>query len=141
MWLTYALIAALLWGLNYTLAEKILHSISPVTLLALEMLTGAIVFSLISYFTTIKKDMSLLITEPKVLWLTLAEVVIVLVASFFIVSSIRLKNATVAGVVELIYPLFTILFTWVLFQENHLSSSVILGGLLIFFGVLIISLA
>lgn len=42
MWLTYAIIAAILWGFNYALAEKILQSISPVSLLALEMLFGAI---------------------------------------------------------------------------------------------------
>lgn len=44
MWLVFAITAALLWGLNYSLAEKVLQSISPVTLLALEMLVGAIVF-------------------------------------------------------------------------------------------------
>lgn len=141
MWLTYALFAAILWGFNYALAERILQSLSPITLLALEMLTGALVFSAISYFTTMKKDLQVLVTEPNILWLTIAEVVVVLLASFFIVSSIRFKNATVAGIVELIYPLFTILFTWFLFSQNHLNLSVIVGGALILIGVLIISFA
>ncbi|KTC76755.1 DMT family transporter [Legionella brunensis] len=140
MWLIFAIAAALLWGLNYSLAEKILHSISPVTLLALEMLIGAIIFSLVSYFTTFKKDLALLSTEPTLLWLTILEVAIVILASFFIVYSIQFKNATLAGIVELIYPLFIILFTWLLFRENHVDTSVIIGGLLIFVGVLIISI-
>lgn len=141
MWLTFAIIAAILWGFNYALAEKILYSISPVTLLALEMLCGAILFTIISYFTTMKKDFELIMTQPNIRWLVLAEIVVVLLASFFIVASIRLKNATVAGILELVYPLFTILFTWFLFHETHVNLPVIIGGILIFIGVLIISLA
>jgi drug/metabolite transporter (DMT)-like permease len=141
MWIIYAIFAALLWGINYSLAEKILKSISPPTLLALEMLAGALVFSAISYFTTMKQDMGLLLTEPKILWLTITEIIVVMLASFFIVSSIQFKNATVAGILELIYPLFTILFTWLFFGQSHVNMSVIIGGLLIFIGVLIISVA
>lgn len=139
MWLIYALMAAILWGLNYVLAERVLLSISPITLLALETFAGTIVFSLISYFTTMKKDLSLLSSEPKLLWLTLTEVTVVLIASVLILVSIRLKNATIAGIIELIYPLFTILFVWLLFQENQVSLPVIFGGILIFSGVLVIS--
>ncbi|KTD27990.1 MULTISPECIES: DMT family transporter [Legionella] len=141
MWLTYAILAAILWGFNYALAEKILRSISPVTLLALEMFFGAIFFLGVSYFTTMKKDFYLLLTEPSVRWLTILEIIVLLAASFFIVASIHLKNATVAGIIELIYPLFTIFFTWFLFHETHVNLAVIVGGLFIFAGVLIISLS
>lgn len=64
MWVIYALFAAILWGINYTLAEKILRSISTFTLLALEMLLGAIVFAALSYSTSMKKDLLVLQTEP-----------------------------------------------------------------------------
>jgi len=141
MWLTYAIIAAILWGFNYALAEKILQSISPVSLLALEMLFGAIFFTIISYFTTMKKDFHLLLIDPNVRWLTIIEIIVVLLASFFIVASIHMKNATVAGIIELIYPLFTIFFTWFLFHELHVNLAVIIGGIFIFAGVVIISLA
>lgn len=140
MWLIFAITAALLWGLNYTLTEKILRSISPSTLLACEMLLGAVIFSLISYFTTYKKDLEVLLSQPHVLWLTILEIVVVLLASFFIVYSVQIKNATLAGIVELIYPLFIIFFTWFLFGENHVDSSVIIGGIFIFIGVLMISI-
>ncbi|CEK11873.1 DMT family transporter [Legionella hackeliae] len=140
MWLVFAVTAALLWGLNYSLAEKVLRSISPLTLLALEMLAGALVFSLLAYFTTFKKDLALLLSDSYVLWLTILEVIIVLAASFFIVYSIHFKNATLAGIIELIYPLFIILFTWLLFGENHVDMSVIIGGIMIFIGVLMISI-
>ncbi|WED43264.1 DMT family transporter [Legionella cardiaca] len=140
MWLVFAITAALLWGLNYSLAEKILQSISPVTLLAFEMLIGGFLFFIISYFTSFRRDLALLIAEPTVLWLTITEIIIVIAASFFIVCSIQFKNATLAGIIELIYPLFIILFTWLLFGENHVDLSVIIGGALIFIGVLVISI-
>jgi drug/metabolite transporter (DMT)-like permease len=141
MWLFYAILAAILWGFNYALAEKILHSISTATLLAMEMLVGGVLFSIIAYFTTMKKDLNVLITEPRVFWLTMLEIGVVIFASYFIVSSIRFKNATVAGIIELIYPLFTILFTWYLFHESHVNLPVIIGGSLIFIGVIVISLS
>ncbi|HHT0594699.1 TPA: DMT family transporter [Legionella anisa] len=141
MWFTFAIFAAILWGFNYALAEKILNSISPITLLALEMTIGAILFTGISFFTTMKKDVEVLTTDSGLLLLTIAEIAIVLVASYFIAASITLKNATIAGIVELTYPIFTIIFTWFLFNQAHVNFSVIIGGLLIFIGVLVISLA
>lgn len=141
MWLAYALLAAILWGLNYTLAEKILQSISPITLLAFEMLAGAIVFFIMSLGMNFKTDWGTLTTQPSLLWMTIVEVITVLSGSFFIVASIQAKNATVAGIIELIYPLFTILFTWVLFRENHVNIPVLLGGGFILLGVVIISYA
>lgn len=141
MWFTFAIFAAILWGFNYALAEKILHSISPSTLLALEMIIGAILFTCISFFTTMKRDVEILTTDSGLLLLTIVEIVIVLIASYFIAASINLKNATIAGIVELTYPIFTIIFTWFLFNQAHVNFSVIVGGLLIFIGVLVISLA
>jgi drug/metabolite transporter (DMT)-like permease len=139
MWILLALAAAILWGLNYSLAEKVLQHISATTLIALEMLTGSLLFCTIAGMTTFKKDFNLLINNTKIFWLTLAEVMIVILASYLIMLSIRAKNATAAGVIELIYPLFTIFFTWLLFRENHINASVIIGGLLIAIGVFIIS--
>ncbi|WP_367606978.1 EamA family transporter [Legionella sp. W05-934-2] len=141
MWFAFAIFAAILWGFNYALTEKIVNSISPATLLAMEMLIGSVLFSGISYFTTMKKDVELLSTNSNLLLLTLAEVVIVLIASYFIVTSITLKNATTAGIVELTYPLFTMVFTWFLFNQVHINLSVIIGGLFILGGVLVISFA
>lgn len=141
MWIIYALLAAILWGLNYSLAEKVLQNISPITLLAIEMFFGAILFFIISYFTHLKADFHTLLTHSNVLILTLVEIVTILFASYFIVKSIYTKDATVASIVEIIYPLFTILFTWLLFSENHLNLSVMIGGSLILVGVVIISFA
>src|SRR6476619_4978631 len=98
-WIMYAFFAAVLWGLNYTLAEKVLQNISSLTLLALEMLAGAIIFLVLSYFTQLKTDLNILITQPKLLGWAVLEIIVVLIASYFIVISIQSKNATVAGII------------------------------------------
>ncbi|MCA0403513.1 MAG: DMT family transporter [Proteobacteria bacterium] len=139
MWLTYALLAAILWGFNYSLSEKLLHHLAPATLLAIEMAFGSLFFGTLSYFTTAKRDFNALATDPHIFWLTMLEVIVILLANYFIVSSIFFKNATMAGIIELIYPLFTIFFSWFLFNTNHVNSNVIIGGFLIFIGVLVIS--
>lgn len=141
MWLTFAILAAVLWGLNYTIAERLLQSISPVTLLAFEMVVGSIIFIIAAYFTNLKSDTTTLITHRATLVLTIIEIITVVMANLFIVYSIRYKNATVAGMVELTYPLFTILFTWLLFRENHVNFPVALGSLFIILGVVLISFA
>ncbi|WP_131795815.1 DMT family transporter [Fluoribacter gormanii] len=141
MWFIFAAFAAILWGLNYALTEKILHGISSITLLALEMFIGTIVFASISFFSTMKEDLSLLATNIELLWLTIIGVIIALMANYFIFSSINLKNATTAGIIELMYPLFTIIFTWYLYGQNHLTLSLFMGSLFIFIGVIIITLA
>jgi drug/metabolite transporter (DMT)-like permease len=141
MWLVCALLAAVLWGLNYTLTEKILRYIAPTTLLAFEMLIGAICFLIISYFTNLKQDVTTLMSQSAILKITILEIIVVILANFLIVYSIHAKNATVAGIIEIIYPLFTILFTWLIFQESHLNIPVLLGGGLILLGVFIISFA
>src|SRR5262249_40196016 len=127
--------------LNYSLAEKILESISPLTLLAFEMIVGTILFCTALFLFGYRADLIILKAQPKVLWLTICDIFVVLIASLLIFYSIQAKNATVAAIIELIYPLFTIFFTWMLFQQSHITWHVIVGGGLILIGVFIIGFA
>ena len=138
MWLYFALIAAILWGFNYALAERILSHISAFTLLAFEMLVGAVIFSILSYCYHLKRDLILLKTIPHLALITTCEVVVVSLASYFICISVQAKNATMSGIIELIYPIFIIFFSWLLFDQNHVTPLVIIGGLFIFIGVILL---
>jgi len=141
MWIVYAVLAAVLWGLNYSVAERVLKDISPVTLLALEMLGGGILFLGLSFILNLKSDyINIFRSGSTFTWVTL-EVITVIIANFFIVYSIQAKNATVAGLVELMYPIFTIMFSWFLFKYYHVNLPVLVGGSLIMIGVTIISFA
>ena len=110
-------------------------------MLAIEMILGSIITCIIASFTPFKLDLATLWNNPSLMRLGLLQALIFVLASIFIVISIQNKNATVAGLIELTYPIFTILFTWYFFNENHINSSIIIGGGFIAIGVVIISLA
>ena len=61
-------------------------------------------------------------------------------ASVLLFVSIDSKNATLASLIEISYPVFVVLFAYVLFRDVHLNASVLVGGLLVFAGVAIIVL-
>ncbi|MGV3739835.1 MAG: DMT family transporter [Gammaproteobacteria bacterium] len=141
MWFIYAITAAIFWGINYSLAEKIGERISLISLLAMEMALGTILVGIYAYFTTLKTDLTALWTDPALMKLTVIEITIVMLANVAIVLSIQSKNATTAGLIELSYPLFTMLFTWLLFHQHHLNLATIVGSVLIGLGVVCVSLA
>ena len=142
MWLVYAISAAALWGLDYTVGERVLKSkISPVTLLAVELTCGALVFLGIGFCQTLKTDIQTIIANPQILKITLCAIVTFNLANLLVFFAIGAKNATSAGLIELCYPLFTLFFAYVLFHENQASIPLLIGGLFIIVGVSIIGYA
>jgi len=70
---------------------------------------------------------------------TLLMMLVVLVgtvgAELCIGLAIANKNATVAGLIEITYPLFIALVGYLLIRENNLNAATIFAALLIFSGV------
>lgn len=141
MWLVYAFLAATIWGLDYVLGEKIFkYRISPVTLLTLQMFIGVIIFFIAGYRMQLKQELALILSNRTLLWITVAAILSFNLGNLFIFLSIRAKNATLAALIELSYPIFTMVFAWLLFQENHVTISVTIGSILIFAGIVVIAL-
>jgi len=141
MWLIIAVMASIVWGLNYALDEKIFKSqISPPTLLALQAWLGAILFTILSYFSTGKSDIVVLSANRTTFWLTVASIFAANIGIYLIAASIQAKNATFASLIEQTYPLFTVLFTYLLFHEHYLTKNVIIGGAFILAGAIVIGL-
>jgi drug/metabolite transporter (DMT)-like permease len=140
MWLTYAIAAAILWGLDYSFTEKIFKDkISPLTLLAAQMLVAPLIFLIVGIKPHLRKEISMIISTPSLLFITILIIVTITAANFLMYLAIHDKNATLAGLIELCYPVFTAIFTLVLFKENHLNLSIVIGAILIFTGAAIIS--
>lgn len=139
MWLALALGASVLWGLNYVLAEKAMLRISPFSLMALELAFAAIVATLFAMsMGALRGDLALLARDRSALVLVASSLVAFTAANTAIFFSIASKNATLAGLVEISYPLFIALFTWLLFRESHINAAVISGAVLIAAGVILI---
>jgi drug/metabolite transporter (DMT)-like permease len=139
MWLGWAIGAAVLWGLVYVLMERLFHAVSVATVLLITSLLGAGVFLPFAWLHgDLARDVRTIWLTPVVLRTLLAYCAAWIAAEICISLSIAAKNASLAGLIEISYPIFIIFFSIVLFQENPLNLPVVIGGGLIFTGVAII---
>ena len=71
-------------------------------------------------------------------WTILAITVTSTAGAALLYLSINNKNATLASLIEITYPVFVIFFAYVLFRQIHVNLSVAIGGLFILSGAVII---
>ena len=141
MWIIFALSASVLWGLSYILFEQIYKKVSVPTSLAVVCFVMFFVMLAISYFKgVLKTDVLEIAGSKKLFWLMAGGTVTAIVADVCIALSIVTKNATLAGLVEISYPLFIALFAYLFFKENQITLITFIGGLLIFSGIALIYL-
>lgn len=67
----------------------------------------------------------------------IGAIVVMLIAELFIGFSITAKSATLAGLIEISYPIFIALFSYLLFK-SQVSTSTIIGGIIVFAGIFVI---
>jgi drug/metabolite transporter (DMT)-like permease len=139
MWVIFAFVSSILWGLAYVINEQIYRKISVVTSIGITTLFTAVVMLLIACKGRfLMEDLGAIRRSNQLLGLVVAETIVLMLAEVFIGLSITNKNATLAGLIEISYPVFIILFAYLLFKENQLSISAAAGGSLIFLGIFII---
>lgn len=137
MWIWYAVAAAMTWGLEYALLDRILAGkVSPVFLRTLQMLAGFLSFGIVAMVGgRFLEEARHAFSEPGTLPLLALSLVTFSVANLLIAMSIRDGSALLAGLVEMSYPLFIVLFTIMLFGHIQLSAGTLLGGMLILCGL------
>ena len=127
---------AVTWGLVYAIDEKILINVSPSALLFANALIMAIVILPVFYFDSYGiKD--LLNSGRLNLTLIVITAALGAFANFFIFSAIKALGAPTATVIEITYPVFVVLFGFLLFRA-HLNIMFFLGAVFIFIGSFII---
>jgi drug/metabolite transporter (DMT)-like permease len=138
-WFFFALITAIFWGLGYALSEKLLHNgISGSFLLTCVYLFSMPLFIFLSLGNgTLKTSMQAL-SDKTLLLVMIGTITAFIFGNLFIMQAINLKNATYANLIEISYPLFTVLFTYLFFRTVHLDWITALGGLMIISGALLI---
>lgn len=134
--------ASVLWGFGYALSERVIKDDLPVSFFVLiETVIGIVAYLAIClYFGTLKTGTEAIQANPKILINVGLISVATMLGIFFIYMAILGKNASMANLIEITYPLFTILFAWLLFRDVQITWTTALGGLLIFSGVGIIAL-
>ena len=139
MWLLLATTASMFWGISYVFSEQLYKHISVLTTLSIEMFVISLIIGVAAWRDgDLRPDMTTLFSSPRLGWLLLGSIIVWAVAELCINYSIADKDATLAGLIEITYPLFIALFAYLFFQESELNIGTTLGGLLVFCGVCVI---
>lgn len=142
LWFFYALGTAILWGGSYALSDRVMrHDVSPLFLM---FISGLFYFGLSTVFVLfsgqIKNSFEMMFNNKAIF----VDIVIVslcyVFGTLFIYMAINLKNASMANLVEISYPLFTIFFAYILMKEVQVNVGSVIGGILIFCGICVIYL-
>ena len=136
-WYITALGAALIWGIHYPLIDLALKKISLYGVLTLTVIPVLLIAPFFS--DTLASDYAAfkaLETNDKLLIAAIG--LTSLIASILLFMSIESKNATLASLIEITYPVFVALFSFILFKHTHINPRVMLGGLLVITGAGII---
>ena len=137
LWLICALITAISWGFGYALSEKLMKdAFSPIFIM---VVSGFFYFTLsliLAFFTKQLEPGFQIISEDKTKLIGICILSIsYVVGTGLIFYAISLKNATLVNLIEITYPVFTVIFAYVLMKEVQINLGTLIGGLLIFAGV------
>jgi len=129
MWIVYALSASVIWGVSYAASGRVIErGVSPLSFffcyVAASALLAGLALACTGKMTTVSHEVQGLGADMP--WLIVA-VVASGVGSLLIYMAIGGKNATLASLIEISYPLFVALFAWLFFRETHLNA-VTIGG-------------
>lgn len=132
-WYVTALGAALVWGLHYPLVDFALKRISIYSVLLLTVLPVLLLMPV--FMRDVSRDLDMLRTLSAAEQAMIAAIgVTSLLGAVLLYLSIAGKNATLASLIEITYPVFVAFFAFVLFRHIHLNTSVIVGGLMVIAG-------
>jgi drug/metabolite transporter (DMT)-like permease len=138
MWLYYALGASTFWGITYVLNEQAYKKISVLTSLALASLVVFVITTILSLSSgNFVEDVKQIASSRQLLGYVLGGIASLLIAELFIGYSITAKSATLAGLIEISYPIFIALFSY-LFFKSKVSLPTLVGAAVVFTGIFII---
>lgn len=136
-WYIAALGAAVTWGIYYPLADMALKKISIYSVILLSIIPVLLVLPV--FIKSVGKDIDVIRGLPwNEQWIILLLGLIGLVGEVLVYMAITGKNATLASLIEMTYPVFVVIFAYLFYREMHLTPSVFVGGLLILTGAAII---
>lgn len=132
----YAVGAAIVWGLVYAVDQKILYGISPLALVFISSILTALMVLPFMFFDS--EPIKLFLASGRsTMTLVVVSVLLGFLANFLIFTGIKDLNASTASVIEIAYPFFVALFSYILFRSTP-NVYFFIGGILIFIGSMIV---
>jgi len=136
--LTLALVASASWGAVYVIYEFILDGVNPLKV----MFLGSIFSALVLGTMFLVKAESVFFFErgdTKTIFLLLGAFAIGLLANWAILSSIKELGSATASIIEVCYPIFTVLILFLLFGREFGPRFLIGAGFVLVGVTLVIS--
>ncbi|MGB9152749.1 MAG: DMT family transporter [Alphaproteobacteria bacterium] len=127
---------AALWGLSYALAEKVLLSVSISTYILISSVISAAAMLGLHYFSPLKISFAPLL-EHKTAFIGFVAILAGTIAWLLTFIVIKNISANYASIAEISYPLFTVLFGFLIFGRK-LDWSMAAGAVLIMAGSFLI---
>lgn len=142
MWFVYALAAAVIWGVSYAASGRAIErGISPLVFFTLYATVGTCMgvgaLAAMGRLAAIPNEIRSI--GPDWGWLALA-VVTSGIGALLIYMAIGEKNATLASLIEISYPVFVAFFAWLFFRETQFNLSTVVGAGMIIGGVTVVYL-
>lgn len=143
MWIIYALAASMLWGVSYAASGRVIErGLAPLsfffTYAAFGTVVAAAALALSGKFVTLPGEVRGL--GGDFFWFAVA-VASSAAGTLLIYMAIGEKNATLASLIEISYPLFVAVFAWAFFRDVQINLGTILGGAMILGGVAVVFLS
>ena len=132
----YAILTSILWGLIYTLYQKLLVNVNPLVIVFVSSLVPTIILLPLLLFND-NPLVKLYTLDKNTLYLLLLTSILAVLANVTLYLSIQSLNATIASIIEISYPLFIILFSYLLFKYSP-NVYTLIGALFIFIGVTLV---
>ena len=133
----YAIGTAVIWGLTYTIDQKILTSLSPAMILFTNSVIASLIMLPFMFFGDSSIKTFIVYSKANLLIVSLS-IILPIIANILLLTSIKSLGAATASVIEIAYPFFVVIFSIIFFKISP-SLSFYIGGLLIFSGASIIA--
>jgi drug/metabolite transporter (DMT)-like permease len=137
-WWIYALISAACWGAQSVLMESLFRKVDFAAAFSFLSLMNGILVSAIFWVLYPRQNWAKLWENWPTIWMMILYLLFGTGAYLFNALAINEKNATMASLLEISYPLFIILFTLIFLRELHLNAAGLAGAVLILAGCVLV---